>query len=203
VYRRAVSGAALDIWDDGTKVWTSELDAGAVRQPVPLSYEPAEPEPWHGILIAAGARDSAGKPQYEKAAGGYPNYSVRALFSRADAPELLLTGPSPTVAFVATADKNLVVVGPGDDEEPDAATQARVLLKSTSLQVIGRLEMQRSGAGAVVTLGNASGASIVLHTDGRIELTPGAGQRVVVNGDLEADLITYLPAGGGAKQTLG
>jgi hypothetical protein len=47
-----------------------------------------------------------------------------------------------------------------------------------------------------------AGASIVLHPDGRIELTPAAGQRVVVAGDLETEHITYLPAGGFVKQAL-
>jgi hypothetical protein len=202
VYRRVGSGAALDIWDDGAKVWTSELDTGAARTPVQLAYQVGEPEPWRGILIAAGGRDSAGNPQFAKAAGGYPHYAVRAFFASAQGAEAVLTGPSATFTFVSTSDKNLVVMGPGDDEEAADATQARVLLKNTSLQTIGSLQIERSSPGARVTLGNAAGASIVLHPDGTIELTPAAGQRVVVTSDLETEHIVYLPSGGAVKQTL-
>jgi hypothetical protein len=41
-----------------------------------------------------------------------------------------------------------------------------------------------------------------LHPDGRIEITPAAGQRLVVASDLETERITYRPSGGGPKQIL-
>jgi hypothetical protein len=203
IYRRAAPGAALDIWDAATSAWTSELVTDIERAPTQLAYRPGDPEPWRGIIVGAGGRDAAGQPQFERAVGGFPLYSVRAFFEPTDRSEALLSGPSENLAFVGGADRNLMVMGPGDGEELDAATEARVLLKSASLQTIGRLLMERDAPGATVTLDNAAGASIVLHRDGRIEITPAPGQPVVVQGDLETERITYRPAGGGVKQTLG
>lgn len=203
VYRRAAPGTALDIWDRATSSWTSELVTDVDRLPTQLAYQPGDPEPWRGIIVGAGGRDAAGQPQFERAVGGYPLYSVRAFFESAYHAESFLTGPSENLAFVGGADRNLMVMGPGDDEQLDAATEARLLLKDPALQTIGRLLIERDAPGATVTLGNAAGASVVLHPDGRIEITPAAGQRVVVEGDLETERITYLPAGGGLKQTLG
>ena len=202
VYRRSSPGSGLDIWDDATSAWTSELVTGIDRVPTQLAYEPEEPEPWRGIIVGAGGRDAAGQPQFKKAVGGYPLYSVRAYFVTADHSDVFLTGPSVNFAFVDGTDKNLMVIGPGEGEELDGATEARVLLKDTALQTIGRLVIERDTPGAAVTLGNAAGASVVLHPDGRIVLTPAVGQRVVVAGDLETENITYMPAGGSIKRTL-
>jgi hypothetical protein len=202
LYRRPSAGAALDIWDDGEKLWTSELDTTVHRTPFQLAYQPDDPEAWHGIIVAAGGRDLAGNPQFAKAIGGYPLYAVRAFFVSSDRSDAVLTGPSANVAFVSTSDKNLVVMGPGEGEQLAAATEARVLLKDPSLQAVGALHIERSALSAAVTLVNSAGASIVLQPDGSIELTPATGQRVVVAGDLETDHITYLPAGSAVKQTL-
>ena len=202
VYRRSNPGAALDIWDDGAKAWTSESVTGMNRVPTRLAYQPDDIAPWQGILVAAGGRDAAGQPQFEKAAGGYPLYSVRAFFVSGDHSESVLSPPSDNVAFVGVSDKNLVAIGPGEGEQLDTATEARLLLKDPALQTIGGLRIERDTPGATVTLENATGASIVLHPNGRIEITPAAGQRVVVAGDLETERITYLPAGGAVKQAL-
>ncbi len=202
VYRRPSAGSSLDVWDDATKLWTPETTTGVDRTPTQLAYQAGDPTPWRGIIVGAGGRDATGQPQFERAVGGYPTYSVRAYFVTADHSEALLTGPSDNLTFVGTAERNLMVIGPGDGEQLDSATEARVLLKDQGLQTIGRLLMQRDTPGATVTIDNAAGASIVLHPDGRIEITPAAGRRVVVAGDLEADHVIYLPAGGAVKQTL-
>ena len=203
VYRRMAPGAAYDIWDDETATWSSELDASVTRKPTQLAYQPEElDEPWKGVIVGAGGKDADGAPQFTKAAGGYPLYSVRAFFETADHSEVVLSGGSENFSFVGGSDKDLMVLGPGEDEQLDEATEARLLLKNTSLQTIGGLLIERDVPGASVTLDNAAGASVVLHPDGRIEITPSAGERVVVAGDLEAERITYQPAGGGAKQIL-
>jgi hypothetical protein len=203
IYRRPGPGTAYDIWDDETSTWSSELDTSVSRKPTQLAYQPEEvDEPWTGIIVGAGGQDADGKPQFTKATGGYPLYSVRAFFETADASEVLLTGGSENVAFVAGSDKDLMVLGPGEDEELDEATEARLLLKNTSLQTIGGLLIERNSPGASVTLDNSAGASIVVHPDGRIEITPAAGQSLVVSGDLETERITYRPSGGGPKHVL-
>jgi hypothetical protein len=203
VYRRMAPGAAYDIWDDETVTWSSELDASVTREPTQLAYQPDEvDEPWKGVIVGAGGKDADGVPQFTKAAGGYPLYSVRAFFETTDGSGVVLTGGSENFAFVGGSDKDLMVLGSGQDEQLDEATEARLLLKNTSLQTIGGLLIERDAPGASVTLDNASGASIVLHPDGRIEITPASGQRVVVAGDLETERITYRPSAGGPKEIL-
>ena len=142
------------------------------------------------------------RPQFRKAQNGYPLYFVRGWFASKDGRESGLSEPSDNVAFASVADKNLVAIGAGDDEQPDQATQARVLLKNPGLQVIGRLSIDRAAPGATVTIDNAAGASIVLRPDGGIVITPAAGHEVVIAGDVETERITYRPAGGGNKRAL-
>jgi hypothetical protein len=203
VYRRVAPGAAYDIWDDETSTWSSELDTSVKRKPTQLAYQPEElDEPWKGVIVGAGGEDADGAPQFTKAAGGYPLYSVRAFFETNDGSDVVLTAGSENFAFVGGSDRDLMVLGPGEDEQLDEATEARLLLKNTALQTIGGLLIERGAPGASVTLDNASGASIVLHPDGRIEIAPAPGQHVVVAGDLETERITYRPSGGGPKQIL-
>jgi hypothetical protein len=200
VYRRLSSGSDLDVWDESSKAWYPQGTHSTTS--AQLAYLPDEPYPWKGMIVAAGGKDATGQPQYAKAAGGYPLYHVRALFETKDPEEIVLSGPSANVAFAGSSDKNLMVMGPGDDEKPEDATEARLLLRNTSLNEIGGLHIVRDSPGARVTLANAAGASIVLHADGHIELAPAPGKNVLIVGDLEAEKITYSPGGVGAKKVL-
>ncbi len=203
VYRRSASGAGREIWDDAAKVWKpdpgSALDA---LRPTALAHLPADPAPWQAVVVGAGGRDQAGAPQYAKAHGGYPTYGFQAWFVTKDGAARALGPPSDNLTFAGASDRDLMVVGPGEDEKPPEATQTRVLLKNSSLQTIGQLTMDRASPGATITLANGAGASVVLHPDGLIEITPAAGARVLVSGDLETERITFRPGAGGAKQTL-
>ncbi len=199
-YRRVASGGSLQVWDDGAKQWKPDpglaLDS---LKPMLLANKAGDPNPWQGIVVAAGGKDSAGQPQFAKAAGGYPSYSFRAWFETKDGTQKALSEPTPNVTFVGVADKNLMVMGPGDGEKPDAATQSKILLKNTSLQVIGELLIERDSPGAKVTISNSAGASVVLHPDGHIELTPASGQGVVISGDLSVGHVNYESSGGGRR----
>ena len=197
-YRQAVPGALAEVWDDQQKQWLLE---GAPVAGSALAFLPDQPSPWQATVVAAGGQDANGASQFAKAAGGFPSYWFRALFS-SRAGEVAVSGPSQGVTFGGIADKNLMVLGPGDGEQPDEATEARLLLKSPALQVIGGLVVHRDSPGAQVTLSNAAGAAVVLRPDGSIELSPGPGGTVVVAGDLETDRIVYSPAAGGPKRTL-
>ena len=202
-YRRLTSGASLEIWDDGAKAW--KPDPGAIvgtLKSSQLAFKPGDPNPWSGIVVAAGGKDGAGQPQYAKTRSGYPIYSFRALFQSKDGTGPALSDPSDNLTFLSASDKNLMDIGPGDDEKPENATQARMLLKDTSRQTIGEVLIERNSPGAKVTVSNAAGASVILHPDGRIEIQPAAGKGLLVDGDLEAERITYRPGGGGAKVTL-
>lgn len=201
VYRRASAGAGLEIWDDAGRVWVSEEAAGSPT-PARLAYQSDDPEPWQGLIVAAGGRDASGNPQFDRAVGGYPLYAVRAFFSSAELAEAFLTGPSENVSFVGTADRNLVVMGAGEGESLDSATQARMQLRDPGLSTIGGIRIDRDAPGARVTVENAAGASIVLHADGQIELRPAPGRRVVVAGDVDVDHVTYLPAGSTIRRSL-
>lgn len=197
-YRQVLPGALTEVWDGGAKRWLPE---GGVVAATQLAYRPDQPDPWYGVVVAAGGTDASGNPQYAKAVGGYPSYTFRALFvSRTG--EAFLTGPSEAVVFAGVADRNLMVLGPGEGERPDEATEARLLLKNTGRQVIGGLVVHRDSPGAEVTLSNSAGASVVLRADGSIELRPASGRTVVIAGDLDAEHVVYRPAGGGVKKAL-
>jgi hypothetical protein len=201
VQRRTAPGILPELWDDTAKAWVPD-GPGAAVPPVPLAHRDGEPRPWLGLLVAGGATDAAGAPAYAKARGGYPLYSVRGCFAGLDGHRV--TGPpGPNLTFVSAADRNLLVIGPGDDEKPESATEVRMLLKDAALRVIGGLTVSRGSPGAEVRLRNSAGAEVVLRADGSIELRPAAGHGVVVAGDLETEHLTYRPAGGAIKRTLG
>ncbi|MFC6705784.1 hypothetical protein [Flexivirga alba] len=200
VVRRRTAGAATEVWDDQGKHWLPDTPASAAT-PIALAYRVGDPAPWQGMLVAGGATDSAGAPAFAKAAGGYPQYTVRGAFTATGGSPV--AGPSSTpFTLVGAADKNLIVVGAGPDESPTDATQIRVLLKNTALQEIGGLVIDRDSPGAAVTIRNAAGASVLLRADGGVEVHPAPGRGVLIAGDLEAERVTYRPAGGGPKRVL-
>lgn len=199
-YRQLAAGALREVYVPTAKTWLP--DAGpdpATGQP--LAFRVGNPQPWQGIVVAAGPTDGSGAPVFAHGAGGYPAYSFAGVFAT-KAGERALGGTSASVSFGSVADRNLMVIGPADGEKPERATEARLLLKSPALAVIGGLVVHRDSPGAEVTLSNAAGASIVLRPDGSVEVRPAPGRGVLVAGDLEAERITYLPGGGGPKQVL-
>ncbi|OBF33692.1 hypothetical protein A5724_19270 [Mycobacterium sp. ACS1612] len=196
-YRQPSALSAPEVWDPAARQWLAE---GSAVADTPLAYLPAQPAPWQGTIVAAVGQDASGQPQFVKAIAGYPSYWFRALF--ADGEEVALSGPSDSVTFGGINDRNLLVLGPGEGEEPKDATEARLLLKNPGRQVIGSLVIRRDSPGAEMTLSNAAGASAVLKPDGSIELHPAVGRRVVVAGDLETERVIYRPAAGGTKKTL-
>jgi hypothetical protein len=199
--RRSAAGAQLEVWDDGTKSWAPERP-GTQRKPIAIAYQAGNANPWQGILVGAGMKDAAGAPVLAKATQGYPQYTIGGAFAAIDSQAD--EGPqSAPITFASVSDRNLVALGAGDDEQVDQATQARLLLKNPALQVIGGVTVLRDAPGATVRLENAAGASVVIHANGAIDITPAAGQRVRIAGDLETEHIRYLPAGGGCKKDLG
>lgn len=198
--RRTSAGAQLEIWDDAAKAWAVEQPAEQPK-PVALAYKASDPSPWQGVLVAAGMKDSGGAPAITKASGGYPQYTVSGAFTAKDG--TAGSGPQTTpITFASASDRNLVALGAGDGEQVDQATQARLVLKDTPSHVIGGLTVLRDLPSATVRLENTAGASVVLHADGSIEITPAAGKGVRIAGDVETDHIRYLPAGGGLKRDL-
>lgn len=189
-YRLRAPAAGFEVWEPATGTWVP--DPGVIMTPgEPLMYLPGMPLPWQAIVVAGG------QPRFEKASGGFPRYSFRARFDTAH--EEVVT-ESPSVAFGSVLDRNLMVLGPGEGEQPDSATQARLQLKSDPVSVIGGLVIRRESGTARVRLDNSAGASIILNADGSIDITPAAGKPVLVNGDLETGRLVYTDASGTRKQ---
>lgn len=200
-YRQLTAGALREVWTPPAKAWLPDLGPDPATG-TPLAFMAGDPRPWQGIVVAAGGTDAFGAPVFAAGVGGYPAYSFAGVFAGKTG-DAVLGGSSASVSFGSVADRNLMVIGPADGEKPDNATEARVLLKDPAFTVIGGLVVHRDSPGAQVTLSNAAGASVVLLPDGSVEVRPAAGRSLLVTGDLEADRITYQPAGGGPRQVLG
>lgn len=198
--RRRAPGAQLEVWDDSAKSWAAD-QPGRQAAPITLAYRAGDPSPWQGLVVAAALKDAAGNPALAKATNGYPQYTLAGAFAAKTG--AVGTGPQTTpITFAGSSDRNLVVLGAGDGEQLDRATQARLLLAYPLGHVIGGLTVSRNSPGATVRLENAAGAAVVLHADGSIEISPAPGRGVRIAGDVEAERIRYLPAGGGPKRDL-
>jgi hypothetical protein len=188
--RRSTPAAEVEQWDGANGAWVADSSdpSGGDR----LMFLPGLPQPWQALLVAGG------QPRFEAATSGYPEYSFRVRFATT---REVAVAESPPVAFGSVLDRNLMVLGPGEGEQPDTATEARLQLKDPAFSIVGGLVVRREGASALVTLSNATGAAVVLMPDGGLELRPAPGRGVVVAGDLETERLVYRPGGGGPKKT--
>lgn len=198
--RRTAPGAQLEVWDDGPKSWAVD-QSGRLPKPIALAYRAGDPHPWQGIVVAAGMRDATGRPTLSKATNGYPQYTLAGAFA-AKSGTVGIGPQTAPITFAGSSDRNLVVLGAGNGEQLDQATQARLLLAYPLGHVLGGLTVLRDSPGATVRLENAAGAGVVLHADGSIEIAPAPGRGVRIAGDVETEHIRYLPAGGGPKKNL-
>ena len=201
VERRLVPWALPETWDPAAGTWVTAPTDVAATPFSPVAFLAGEPQPWQAVLVPGSGKDAGGLPVFTKGVAGAPSYGFAGLFVTTDH-EAGLGASSPPLSFVAAADRNLVVMGAGEGEKVESATQARLQLRSTGFATIGGLVVERASGGAQVTVSNSGGASVVLLPDGSIELRPAAGRAVEVVGDLETGRITYAPAGGGPKKTL-
>lgn len=201
VQRRLAPWALPETWDPAAGTWNAApTDVGATPFS-PMAFLAGEAQPWQTVLVPAAGKDAGGAPVFAKGVAGAPSYGFAGLFVTKDH-QVGLGQSSPPLSFVASADRNLVVMGAGEGEKVESATEARLQLRSPAFNTIGGVVVDRAGASARVTVSNSAGASVVLRPDGSIELRPAAGRGVEVVGDLETDRITYAPAGGGPKKTL-
>ena len=162
--------------------------------------------PWQGTLIAIGQKDKDGHDRFAKASGSEPRYRLRAYarFTREGIDYAGLSEPSDPIAFVSGLEKQRFVVEMTPDEkQPDTVVLA---LKNASLAKAGYLKISTPGGQAIElascdAAGNAL-AVVQLAADGSIRLRPAAGRKIVLEGDLEAQRIRYLPSGGGVPVDL-
>jgi hypothetical protein len=190
-FRKVGAASALEVWDDGPKTW--KPDPGSSLAGIKLgqlAFKEGDPQPWQGLIVAAMGKDSGNQPQFVKAAGGFPQYFFRAIFAIKDIQELVASPLSDRVTFAAMAEKNRLVIGPAPGETADTATHACLILKDGSFAEIGSLFIDTDGSSSKITILNSAGAKIILHSDGQIELAPGAGKNVVIQGELSVNHIT-------------
>lgn len=199
-YRRLSAGALREVWAPQARTWLPDPGTDP-RLAQPLAFRADQPRPWQGIVVAAGPTDRTGAAVFARGAAGFPSYAFAGVFVTPHG-DVVQSPSSTAVSFAPLSDRNLMVLGPGDGEQPANATQARVLLRSPALATIGGLVVRRDSPGAEVTLSNAAGASVVLAPDGSILLRPASGRGVRIDGDVETGRVTYQPAGGGLKVTL-
>lgn len=209
VYRTLAAGASEDVWNDDAKSWQPAPSDLSAMTPLPFTYKAGDPAPWRAVVIAAGQGDAAGHNRYAKAdPAGFPRYRVRAFVAaRRDGHErIALSAPSIDWLFTSAAENARFGVALGADESAQNATRASMQIKSSGLALAAYVEIRTSGGNAVEIANCDAGggvlARVLLRTDGAIILTPGAGQRMVIEGPVEAGEILYRPAGGGAKRWL-
>ena len=212
VYRTATGGGSEEIWNDTGQAWkptVTDAAALAALTPVVFAFKAGDPQPWQGVLVAAGQKDQAGAPRYAKAVNGAPVYRLRAFaqFEHAGAVAQGLSAPSVDLSFVSASENQRFKIS-FDTETADDCTLARIQLKNAGLVTTGFIELRVNAPGGPeleIARCDAAGlalASVLLNAAGDIELRPAAGRKVIVQGDLEAGHIRYLPAGGAARQDL-
>jgi len=209
VYRGPLG--AEEIWDEAAKLWKTPapLDTAGLSSLKPLPLSPAKdaPAPWAGTLVAMGQKDSSGAPQFQKASGGAPAYRLRPYAHAVkDGTDFAGIGAaSPDLLFVSGTEQQRFTIS-FDTESANDAGRARLVLKNSALQPAGWVEIRAIG-GQEVEIANAtpSGgilARITLAASGDVRIAPAPGRQIVLEGPLEAERITYLPGGGGPRQTL-
>ena len=206
--RTLTAGSTADVWDPQMRKWRplSGVDPTSIDG-VPLVPAKAAGAAWSGTLNPADQTDSGGAPAIQIAVGNFPQYRLRGVFrARRDSTEAFGIGPDSTPIIFASADAAKRFAA---DLTPnaDSATRARLVLRNPAAQDLAVLDMDASSGTTVITLSNSGSgggvlASVALAADGSIVLTPAAGKRVIVAGDLETGRIRYQPVGGGAKQDL-
>jgi hypothetical protein len=207
-YRQA--GGGEELWNEQQARWQpapAAADALDALLPVPLSFKADADPPWQGTWIAIGLKDQAGALRFVKASGGMPRYRLRpfALLEREGRRERALGEPTGWVSFSSLADSQRFSVAIDPDSAQEAES-ARFVLKNAALAPAGWLEVRASGGRQEVEIVkcNANGApvsSVLLADDGSIRLRPGGSAPIVLDGDLEAQHVSYL-AGNGSRVTL-
>lgn len=204
VYRQVTNGSALQIWDEDGQQW--KPDPGATVSdltPLPMAFMN---DSWKGLLVAAGQKD---KKQFEKATGQFPQYFFRAWFV-GQYKGLSISGLSVSSAplrFTGALDTLRAGIAVDPDKLPTTATELQIFLRNSGLELIGSVLVKTSGNTAEIQIANWSSPGAILSSlrllaSGEMRLKPAPGQKVFIEGDLEAGEITYQPAGGGAKITL-
>jgi hypothetical protein len=208
VYRSA--GAGDEVWNDAEQRWqpgpAADTDLAKLT-PLALSIKAGDPEPWQGLLVAAGQKDKTGADRYAKAVSGAPLYRLRG-FAQARRGSTVYTGFSAfssDITFVSGMENQRFGIS-FDTANARDAHRVRLALKNDALAQAGYLEIRASG-GQEVEIANCDAAGgvvarVVLLANGDIRVEPRAGQSIVLKGTLEAEEIHYRPRNQTVKQYL-
>lgn len=208
IYR--VSAGIEEIWNEADQRWAPVplgIAGLAELTPLPLIYKGGDPQPWQGLLVAAGQKDYAGDSRFDKASNGGPTYRLRAFAqaSRESIDYYGLSDASANLLFTSATDNQRFSVDLDTGSNRDCR-RVRLILKNANLRTAGFLEI-RTDTGQEIEIANfavsgAKQASIVLENNGDIRLRPANGRNVVLGSTLEAERIRYQPSAGGPKQIL-
>jgi hypothetical protein len=205
LYRTAVSGGAEEIWNEGAQRWQAPPADLAPLQPTPFNFKAGQPQPWQAMVVAAGQKDAAGAMRFDKASGGFPRYRARA-YLEATQDGIKHAGISAASAdwtFASEADQarfKIDLFG----QQAKTATRARLVIKNPNLSDAAYIEVHAdSGNEVEIVRCDAAGAalaSIVIAGNGDIRLKPAG--KVVIDGNLEVNEVSYLPSNGGGRRSL-
>ena len=200
---RGTPGSA-QVWDDAQKSWRAVVSDDDLFQLKPLAAAPKNGT-WQATIVGVGQKDSAGADVYAAAAGGSPQYFLRAFAKtkHAGTDDSGLSPASPPFTFTSSAANARYTVG---FDTPDTAHKVRMMLKGDSLQPAGYIEIRALPSFEVEIAncdpsGNAL-ARVLLRSNGQIHLMPASGQTVVIDGDVETGRVFYERAAGGGKAWL-
>ncbi|MEJ2454137.1 MAG: polymer-forming cytoskeletal protein [Candidatus Thiodiazotropha sp.] len=182
LFRR--TGSTLEVWDSKQKEW---MPQGSEPEPEPLAYQEGL---WQNLLVAMGQQDSSGQDQFATdRLSGAPSYHVRCLFTATDAAGITHEGISPpsadfTVYAAGELDRAGLAMEPPEKTE---AEEIRLYLKDAALTAEqGVIAIRQQGSGFEIDLA-VGGARLTLGSSGDIVLSPAAGGRVELAGDLLID----------------
>ncbi|MDB5812215.1 MAG: hypothetical protein JWN94_4337 [Betaproteobacteria bacterium] len=202
LYRWNTPAATTEVWNDKIKAW-QPIGAQDLYEAagIPLIANRATPTGWDGVVIPIGGKDQWGHSQFAPSIAHYPQYRVRAVFSaKVEQSEFEGIGAeSPAFEFISLTENARFGVGLTPDS-PAEATHFKLFLKNAAGQIAGLIEVDADGTVALSNFGGGGlSASVVLQPDGDIRLSPAAGKRVVIAGDLDVGHVRYESSGGGKK----
>jgi hypothetical protein len=206
--RTAAADAPVEVWHAGLNRWRPSDGMNPTDGfGLPLMPPVQGIEPWRAVLAASGQRDTSGASMIAVATGGFPRYGVRGLFhARRGSVEAVGVGPEGGALLFASAAASARFAA-RLTPDADHPTRVQFTLKSAAARSVAQIELDASGGQPALTLrsfdwAGSPLASVTLEADGDIRLTPAAGRRVVIAGDLEVERVRYLPASGLPKKTL-
>lgn len=183
---REILGGTTQVWDENSGTWKPE------NPPPELQSLFAMDGKWKSILVAIGAKDKAspsGQPKFATdRITQFPRYSAKCFFKGRDAAKTEQSGESSrsqSVEILALGEKDRagLTITPAPPKPLSEATHISLFLKDASLTERGRVLIEEQSGGFVIEL-KANGASMKMSQQGEILLSPAAGQKVKINGDL-------------------